>query len=123
MKIKTILTTNALFSLTSGTLMLIAGDSFMELFPGSLTALPHILGIGLLGFAAFLMISQRKDGPSATRLFLIILMDWSWVAGSALLLILMPDFYSASGALWIIGCAIIVALLALLQGRAYSALI
>ena len=123
MKIKTILTTNALFSLTSGTLMLIAGDSIMELFPGSLTALPYILGIGLIAFAAFLLISQRKDGPSATRLFLIILMDWSWVAGSALLLILMPDFYSASGALWIIGCAIIVALLALLQGKAYSALL
>ena len=74
------------------------------------------IGIGLLFFAASIVHLLRKKEMAISQVKAIIIQDWLWVIGSAVIL-LSQGFGLSNGAYWLIGgIALIVMDLALVQG-------
>jgi len=104
---------------------LVSGVSglLLTLLPGSLGALlgfawPGYLlavGIGLIGYGIWLLLSTRRPDVSIWAGRAAVLLNLLWVAGSALLLLTMPGFFNALGQ-WAVGLvALVVADFALVQ--------
>ncbi len=75
------------------------------------------VGVGLLGFAASVYYTATRESLEEKQVKFIIVQDWLWVVGSAIILLLNPFGFSASG-LWITGVvALIVAVFAIGQQR------
>ena len=58
------------------------------------------MGIGLIAFAIFLLVSARKQVVSVFQARILVLVDILWVVGSYALLFVVP--FSASGK-WVVG--------------------
>jgi len=108
---------NALFSLLSGILLIIAagllaGVMFVEpveLFGFGMDTILFALGIGIVIFAADVWLISRAERISLLQSKLIVLLDVGWVIGSSALLLLWPDVFSTAGTVSIIVVAIVVA--------------
>lgn len=77
---------NATFSMVCG-LVLIVGASRMAALLGVHSAVPLVLGVGLLPFAWIVLRAARRSDIRAAGVNTIIFMDAAWVVASALLLI------------------------------------
>ena len=72
-----------------------------------------ILGIGLIVFAASLVISARRQHLKTSDAWIAVLMDLAWVLGSYLLIFVVPF---STGGKWVVGAvAELVLLFAVLQ--------
>ena len=109
------LATNASFSALSG-IALIAFSGPLDRFMGlGLTWLLIVIGVGLLGFAALIVLNLRRPRLSRTDAWLTIASDIAWVAGSVIILLGFPDLLGTGGK-WLVGLvAVCVADFALLQ--------
>ncbi|MGH1366762.1 MAG: hypothetical protein ACRBF0_24600 [Calditrichia bacterium] len=108
--LRNVLKTNAGFSLMSGLAM-----TFMaEQVAGWLGIAPHIavpiVGIGLILFAASVYFTATRDPLPAGQVKFIIIQDWLWVAGSALVILLNPFGFSSAG-LWITGIVALIVMM------------
>jgi hypothetical protein len=74
------------------------------------------LGVGLLGYAAYLFVASRREPLSFTEAWTFVAADFVWIAGSALLIAFGP--LSATGR-WIVGIAA-VAVLALAEAKMFG---
>ena len=114
-QLKNTLLANAIFSLVSGSLML----CFPKWIGGQLGLIQHqliiFLGMGLLGFSLFVF--QTAFRKRTNEVPGIILGDWGWVLGSALVLLLFWNQIPTSGKWMMDIIAIIVASFAILQRR------
>jgi hypothetical protein len=90
---------NASFSTITGVFIVIAHDWTARLLGLSGTANLVGLGIGLLIFAAALLINARRPELRIAEAWAVVLMDLAWVAGSYLALLIAP--FSAEGK-WVI---------------------
>jgi hypothetical protein len=71
------------------------------------------LGLGLLGFAAVLVLLARDPQPALVRA--VILADAAWVAGAVVVIAVFPDLMSSAG-LWALALvSVVVAELAVAQ--------
>jgi hypothetical protein len=107
---------NAVFSTLSGLLILFAEPRVLGwLGLQSLSIWP--IGAGLLLFAAYLFWMSRSSRIPPDQVKSVILGDWAWVAGTAVLLLIKAGLFSGFGIFLLVDVAAIVALFAYLQGR------
>jgi hypothetical protein len=90
---------NASFSTITGVFIVIAHDWTSHLLGLSGTANLVGLGIGLLIFAAALLINARRPELRIAEAWAVVLMDLAWVAGSYVTLLVAP--FTAEGK-WVI---------------------
>jgi hypothetical protein len=81
---------NASFSTITGVFIVIAPDWTAHLLGLSGTANLIGLGIGLLIFAAALLINARRPELRLAEAWAVVLMDLTWVAGSYVILLVAP---------------------------------
>jgi hypothetical protein len=100
-----------------------ASGFLLTLLPGPLSALiglaePDyllVVGIGLIGYAAWLLFSARRPEVNLWAGRTVILLNVLWVAGSAALLLAAPGMFNSLGQ-WLVGLvALVVADFALVQ--------
>jgi len=104
---------NALFSTLSGLTILFAQAWVLRILGLSGDVNLLILGVGLIVFAAMLLINARKQQIKKSDAWAAVLMDLAWVAGSCVLVLLIP--FSTEGK-WVVGLvAELVLLFAVLQ--------
>ena len=104
---------NALFSTLSGVTILFAQGWVLRILGLSSSVNLLILGIGLIVFAATLVINARKQQVKKSDAWIAVLMDLAWVVGSSVLIFVVP--FSTEGK-WVVGVvAEIVLLFAVLQ--------
>ena len=90
---------NASFSTITGVFIVIAHDWTAHLLGLSGTANLVGLGIGLLIFGAALLINARRPELRIAEAWVVVLMDFAWVAGSYVTLLIAP--FTAEGK-WVI---------------------
>ena len=88
--LRRVLYLNALFSATSGVVLIAAAAPLGQLFGGVTPWLLRALGAGLLGFAADIALACRRRGLARGKALYFSLADFAWVAGSVALLVLVP---------------------------------
>ena len=104
---------NAVFSTLSGLTVLFAPGWVLRILGLSPDVSLVILGIGLIVFAASLVISARRQHLKTSDAWIAVLMDLSWVLGSYLLMFVVPF---STGGKWVVGAvAELVLLFAVLQ--------
>lgn len=120
-KVRNTLKANSRFSILSGLTMSLLSGTVAEWLGIEPTWIIIAVGVGLLGFAASVYYTATRDPLPEGQVKFIIVQDWLWVAGSAIILLLNPFGFSSSG-LWITGIvALIVAIFAIGQQRWLSA--
>ncbi|HEX6092061.1 MAG TPA: hypothetical protein VFZ07_01845 [Dongiaceae bacterium] len=100
-----------------------ASGLLLTVLPGPLSAqigfaepgYPFAVGIGLIGYAAWLLFSARRPEVNLWAGRTVILVNVLWVAGSAVLLLAAPGLFNSLGQ-WLVGLvALVVADFALVQ--------
>lgn len=115
--LKKVLYINALFSTSSG-LIFILFYEFLSQFIGLEQPLILLcIGAGLILFALNIVFQASKEQPDLKQVKGIIIQDWLWVFGSFILIIFPPFPITKMGYFLIINVAVIVSVLAFLQGR------
>jgi len=90
---------NAAFSATTGTVLVVASVPASS-WLGIETWVSIGLGLGLIGFAALLVVLARDPHPALVRA--VILADAAWVVGAVIVIAVFPDLMSTAG-LWALG--------------------
>ena len=91
---------NALFSTLSGLTILFAPGWVLRILGLSKDVSLPILGLGLLVFAATLLINARRQQVKTSDAWIAVLMDVAWVLGSYVLIFIVP--FSTEGK-WVVG--------------------
>ncbi len=104
---------NALFSTLSGLTILLAHGWVLRVLGLSQNVSLMILGIGLLVFAATLVINARRQQVRTSDAWIAVSMDVAWVLASFVIVFVAP--LSTSGKWIVAGIADVVLLFALLQ--------
>ena len=114
-RLRLVLRANAAFSADDGAALAVASTPIAALMGVAVPVLLVIAGIGLLGFAATLVWRTMRAEINPTEVWTVFWLDVGWVIASALILLLAPDWFSATGE-WIVAIvALIVADFALFQ--------
>ena len=116
MKIQTSLRINSAFSSTSGIMIITFSESLGQLMNYNNDLLYKIIGFGLVFFGLSLVILSFINDIRKNLVQLIILLDFTWVIGN-LIILLLPTPISYEGNLLIATLALIVLFIALLQWR------
>jgi len=104
---------NALFSALSGLTLLFAQKSVLRIFGLFNRVSLVVLGVGLIIFAATLVVNARRQRVKTSDAWVAVLMDVAWVLASYVLIFVLP--FSMEGK-WVIGVvAELVLLFAILQ--------
>lgn len=121
MKIHTSLRLNSAFSSISGIMIIAFSESLGQLMNYNNDLLYKIIGFGLLFFGLSLALISLLKEIRKPLVKLIILMDFTWVSGSLILLIL-PTPISVEGKILLTTLALMVLFIALLQRRSLKEL-
>lgn len=108
---------NAIFSILSGSIMLLFPSMVAELTGAGPLLLYQIIGAGLLGFALYVGYLALRPNPNVFDVLLVSLGDIGWVLGSILLLALAYGVLSTQGIFVIAVVALIVLAFAAAQLR------
>jgi hypothetical protein len=104
---------NALFSALSGLTLLFAQKSVLRILGLFNRVSLVVLGVGLIIFAATLVVNARRQRVKTSDAWVAVLMDVAWVLASYVLIFVLP--FSMEGK-WVIGVvAELVLLFAILQ--------
>ncbi|MBV1860148.1 MAG: SRPBCC family protein [Nannocystaceae bacterium] len=113
--VRTALLSNALFSAATGVMAMAAP----ERVAGWLGRVPvvevQVVGLALVVFAFVVARAAREKRPAPGSVFVISAADLVWVAGTGPLLLLLPDRFGGSGRMLMVGVAVAVGALAVLQ--------
>ena len=112
-ELKKALLANAIFSILSGIIFLLFSKEIADLFDLQVNSIFKYIGLTLVFFSATIAYENYK----LRRPFVlwIIVQDLLWVLGSIILVIFKPFAISTSGYFIIIGIAIIVLYMAIIQ--------
>jgi hypothetical protein len=116
--LRTALLSNAAFSVLSATVFLIAANPLAKLMHLPYPLVLQVIGGGLVVFVGLLLWVAKHQRPFWVRT--VIIMDATWVVGSAVVLVWDPVGFSIWGIGLILGIALVVAGLALWQWRALN---
>lgn len=111
--LKKALTGNALFSILSGVAILFANRWLVRFLGLPETVSLVILGVGLIGYAATLLLNARRPTIKMTDAWVAVIMDLVWVVGSYVLITVVP--FSVGGKWVIASVAELVLAFAILQ--------
>ena len=114
----TALGANGVFSSVSGLTMVLASNSLANFLGISQPQMIFELGIMLIGFGALLIYFYRRKRVHVANAIAITVLDLAWVAGSAILVVAMPDLFSSAGMVSVIAVAVVVLMLFDLQAYA-----
>jgi len=104
---------NALFSALSGLTLIFAQKSVLQILGLFNRVSLVVLGVGLIIFAATLVVNARRQRVKTSDAWVAVLMDVAWVLASYVLIFVLP--FSMEGK-WVIGVvAELVLLFAILQ--------
>ncbi len=104
---------NALFSTLSGLTVILAHSWVIRILGLSKNINLLILGVGLIAFAATLVINARRPQVKTSDAWIAVWMDLVWVLGSYVLIFIVPF---SMGGKWIVGVvAELVLVFAILQ--------
>jgi hypothetical protein len=98
--LRKVLMGNALFSTLSGLTILFAQGWVLRILGLSKDVSLPILGLGLLVFAATLVINARRQQVKTSDAWIAVFMDVAWVLGSYVLIFIVP--FSVAGK-WVVG--------------------
>lgn len=113
--LRNVIKANALFSLTSGTSLLVFAETIARIMNIANANILIIIGVGLLLFVGFLLYNAYRKEINPKQVQFIILQDWLWVITSAILLAFDPFNISLMGNVIIGAVACLVMLFAILQ--------
>ena len=104
---------NALFSAVSGALFLVMNRTLLQFLglPDSASLTP--LGIGLLGYAAWLLWNARREKIRILEGWIAVILDLAWMVGSYALLFAVK--FSSGGKWAVVAVAELVFLFAVMQ--------
>jgi hypothetical protein len=91
---------NALFSTLSGLTVILAHSWVIRILGLSKNVNLLILGVGLIAFAATLVINARRQQVKTSDAWIAVWMDLVWVLGSYVLIFVVPF---SMGGKWIVG--------------------
>jgi hypothetical protein len=111
--LKKALTGNALFSILSGVAILFTNRWLVRFLGLPETVSLVILGVGLIGYAATLLLNARRPTIKMTDAWVAVIMDLVWVVGSYVLITVVP--FSVGGKWVIASVAELVLAFAILQ--------
>lgn len=111
---------NAAFSLTSGLTLIIFTESIALLMDVAHSLVLLFVGVGLIAFAGSVFYNATKRDISAQQVKFIIVQDWAWIAGSAVLLVFNPFEISFAGNIAIGVVAVVVMAFAVAQSKALT---
>lgn len=118
--LKKYLTVNYLFSLTSGLVMLVFSGYLDQLFGIANVYVFPVIGINLLGFAAFAFFVANWKLSHKGLVYSISALDGLWVLGSLLILVLDPFELTMVGNTLIGAVAVWIGFLGYMQYRSYE---
>ncbi len=115
-KLRKALQANAVFSVVSGLLIVVAeplvlgwlGLEDVGIWP---------VGAMLIGFSGYLFWMSRNSRVPGALVQGVIFGDWAWVGGTALLVYLKASLFSGFGLFLLLDVAVIVSILAIMQTR------
>jgi hypothetical protein len=90
---------NALFSILSGAAIVIANRWLVRFLGLPENVSLVILGIGLIAYAATLILNARRPAIKITDAWIAVIMDLAWVVGSYVLILVVPF---STGGKWVI---------------------
>ncbi len=109
---------NAVFSFISGLLFIVLPQQLAQLMG---LVYPHwliFIGVGLLGFVVTILLLLFKPRFIPSQVKAIIYLDWGWVIGSMLFILIDPLHFTLKGLVIVAMLAMVVATLAIWQGKA-----
>ncbi len=116
-KLRWVLKANAAFSLVSGVTLILAHSAISELMEVRSPEVLLYVGIGLVLFSATVFQAGLRKNISVKQVQSVIVQDWAWVAGSAVIIGLQAWELSHLGYWMITGVALLVADFAIFQMR------
>ena len=114
-RLKNTIKANAIFSSISGTLLILFPGVFADLMQVNNNLVFTIIGVGLILFVFLLIYVSTTKNINRNLVKLIIVQDWIWVLGSAILLLFNPFGISIYGNILIALIAVVVMLFAITQ--------
>lgn len=108
---------NVIFSTTCGIICLIAAPAISTWMQIGEPRILYALGIGLLFFAGSIVFQLRRQSLSRAGVRSIIIQDWLWVIGTALIIGMQAFGISKNGYFLMAGIAVVVMALALAQNH------
>ena len=111
------LVANALFSTVCSLVLLTAHAQLGQFMGLAGSKILFIIGLGLLPFIGLLLFTAFKQEAHYKLIMSIVIQDWLWVAGSAVLIIFNPFDVRPIGLVLIAVVALFVAMFAILQRR------
>jgi hypothetical protein len=99
---------NAMFSVATGAVMIIAGGSVASFLGIEASWMVRLVGAGLLPFAVAVAVSARPQNLAARSAFAISAADFVWVLASMVLVLFRPDLLSPAGTISVAVVAVIV---------------
>ena len=118
--LRTALLSNALFSTLSGLTFIIFSQSVAQLIGIDVPVIYQVIGVGLLGFAAFVAWTGTRERIDTFLAALISIADFAWVAGTLLLILLAFGALQPAGILTLLAIAGVVLFFALRQLQGIS---
>ena len=115
-KLRKAIQANAIFSAGSGLLIVVA-ESLVLGWLGLEGISIWPVGVMLLAFSVYLFYLSRSNRVPGASVQGIILGDWAWVGGTALLVYLKASLFSGFGLFLLLDVAVIVAIFAIMQTR------
>lgn len=109
---------NAIFSFLSSLVFIIFPTALAQLMSLAHPNWLVYIGIGLIVFAIIILLLIFRPKLNPRHVKLIIYADWAWVIGSMLLILLDPLHFSLKGLVLVAMIAMVVATLAIWQGKA-----
>lgn len=116
-KLRWVLKANAAFSLVSGVTLILVHSAIAELMDVRSPEVLLYVGIGLVLFSATVFQAGLRKDISVKQVQSIIVQDWAWVAGSAVIIGVQAWGLSHLGYWMIAGVALLVADFAIFQMR------
>ncbi|MDW7693529.1 hypothetical protein R9C00_02145 [Flammeovirgaceae bacterium SG7u.111] len=113
---------NAVFSFISGLLFMVLPQELAQLMGLAYPDWLVFIGVGLLGFAIIILLLLFKPRLIPGQVKAITYLDWGWVIGSMLLILIDPLYFTLKGLVIVAMLAMVVATLAIWQGKALGRL-
>ena len=117
-KLQKSLSINAIFSGVTGLGLIIFHNAIANIFEASNSRVFWLVGVGLVFFASTILYEVKKQ--RLLGVLWIIIQDFPWVIGSAILLILQPFNVSSTGNYTIATIALVVFFMAINQSIALA---
>ena len=99
---------NGVFSTVSGLLLAVLAGPIAELIGLQQVTLLRVIGVGLIGFGASLMLHVRRSRIRGAEAVVISALDLGWVLVSVALVVFAPGLFSTQGIVAILAVAAVV---------------